>query len=74
MDDLEYLKHAETIVNEITKDLKAANDQTLDRVCPYCGVKHMGPFQACSACKGAVDSGDSESYVGYRDFYHYRRD
>jgi len=29
----------------------------LDRVCPYCGVKHQGPWQACSPCKSRMDSG-----------------
>lgn len=29
----------------------------VERVCPACGAKHDGPFQACSACKTALDSG-----------------
>lgn len=26
-------------------------------VCPYCGAKHDGPFQACSSCKTQLDQG-----------------
>lgn len=31
----------------------------LERICPYCGAKHAGPWRACSPCKAALDSGDS---------------
>ena len=29
----------------------------IDRVCPACGAKHQGPFQACSKCKTELDAG-----------------
>ena len=29
----------------------------MDKVCPYCGLKHTGSFQACSTCKTAADAG-----------------
>ena len=66
MSDLEYLKRVTEVINETAKQLKAANDHAvIDKVCPYCGAKHTGIFQACSPCKGAVDSGDRDSYPGY---------
>ena len=46
----------------------------LDKVCPWCGIKHTGPFKACSNCKRAVDSQEKESYSGYMDSVYYRRD
>ena len=30
----------------------------MDKVCPACGLKHTGPFQACSSCKSELDRGE----------------
>lgn len=29
----------------------------MDKVCGYCGVRHTGPFQACSKCQDAANRG-----------------
>ena len=29
----------------------------IDRICPFCGQKHTGPFAACSRCKAEIDAG-----------------
>lgn len=29
----------------------------MDKVCPCCGAKHTGPFQACTRCKTELDAG-----------------
>ena len=30
----------------------------IEKVCEYCGIKHNGPFNACSPCKTALDRGE----------------
>ena len=51
------------LFNEAYSDEMAAMDVVteyrppIENVCGYCGKKHTGPFQACSACKSAADRG-----------------
>lgn len=39
------------------KKLLVEYQPPLDKICPWCGAKHTGYFQACDRCKRLLDAG-----------------